>query len=107
MPQAMLDFGDDPSYRRRPAVLPPDTPLHSLAIWNSQGQSHEYFIKYSQTNTNVRTSTIMGVLSSKLFAQSQFYFNKHLVLKDSFDPKYLSENISVISTTPIVVKSKS
>ena len=55
MPQAMLDSGDDPSYRRRPAVLLPDTPLHSLAIWNSQGQSHEYFIKYSQTNTNVRT----------------------------------------------------
>ena len=56
MPQAMLDSGDDPSYRRRPAVLPPDTPLHSLAIWNSQGQSHEYFIKYSQTNTKERAS---------------------------------------------------
>ena len=56
MPQAMLDSGDDPSYHRRPARLLPDTPLHKLAIWNSQGQSHEYFIKYSQTNTNVRTS---------------------------------------------------
>ena len=52
----MLDLGDDPRYRRRPAVPPPGTPLHSLAILNSQGQSHEYFIKYSQTNTNVRTN---------------------------------------------------
>ena len=49
MPLAMLDSGDDPNYRRRLALLLPDTPLHKLAIWNSQGQSHEYFIKYSQT----------------------------------------------------------
>ena len=60
MPQAMLDSGDDPSYRRRPAALLPDTPLHSLAIWNSQGQSHEYFIKYSQTNTKVSASNYIG-----------------------------------------------
>ena len=68
MPQAMLDSGDDPSYHRRPALLLPDTPLHKLAIWNSQGQSHEYFIKYLQTNNKVSTSTRRGVLSSKLFA---------------------------------------
>ena len=56
IPQAMLDSGDDPNYRRRPVLLLPDTLLHRLAIWNSQGQSHEYFIKYSQTTINVRTS---------------------------------------------------
>ena len=60
MPQAMLDSGDGPSCHRRPAVLLLDIPLHSLAIWNSQGQSHEYFIKYSQTKTNVRTSKNNG-----------------------------------------------
>jgi len=60
MPQAMLDSEDGPSCRRRPALLLPDTPLHKLAIWNSQGQSHEYFIKYSQTTINVRTANYEG-----------------------------------------------
>ena len=60
MPQAMLDSGDGPSCRRRPALPLPDILLRTLAIWNSQGQSREYFIKYSQTNNNGRTSNWEG-----------------------------------------------
>ena len=52
-------MGDDPSSHGR-LVLHLGTPLHNLAILNSQGQSREYFLKYSQTNTNQEKGVLIG-----------------------------------------------
>ena len=70
--QTMLTMGDDPSYRKRPAVHLPHSLLHSLAMGIARDKAMST-LKYSQTFTKEKGHSI-GFISSRFVCHKPILF---------------------------------